>query len=453
MFSTTDTIVAIATPPGRGGLGVVRISGPEAPEIAMRLLGLAKPLIPRRATFGRVVASAEAEPRTVDEVVVTWFTAPQSYTREEVVEIGAHGSPVVLREIVSLAIDAGARLAEPGEFTLRAYLNGRLDLIQAEAVADVIDAVTPAQARAAMDQLEGTLTTRLANLGEGVFNLIAALEASIDFPEEGFHFIQREEVVVQLAAIEERVAAVLAEAGRGRLLREGATLALAGRPNVGKSSLFNALLGTARAIVTDVPGTTRDMISDRVDIDGIPITLVDTAGLHEARDVVEAEGIRRAHRAIAVAAVTIEVRDATAVKARAEQGAVEVGGRRLIVWNKVDLVADDVRRSLARVDDAILVSALTGEGLPQLRTRIVSTLMAGEVLRDTPAISNVRQIRLLERVATAVSRARAVASQGATEEIVLAELAAARVAFEAVTGRTTDEDMLRHIFSRFCIGK
>src|SRR5688500_17172085 len=233
MFSTDDTIVAIATPPGRGGIGIVRLSGPAALHVASAVLSRRAPLEPRRATFTRVRC---AEPsRSADTVVVTSFPAPSSYTGQDVVEISAHGSPVVLRAIVGAAIDAGARLAQPGEFTLRAFLSGKLDLVQAEAVADLIAAATPLQARVAFDQLEGTLTRRITEIDAALFDLVAKLEASLDFPDEGYHFVEPTEVAQQIGAVVERLNSLLCDAGRGRMIREGATVVIVGRPNVGKS--------------------------------------------------------------------------------------------------------------------------------------------------------------------------------------------------------------------------
>src|SRR5918995_3316464 len=282
MFSTEDTIVAIATPAGTGGIGVVRISGASAVEVANGLLRLDAPLQPRHATFARTHG---------DQVVATYFPAPHSYTGEHVVEISAHGSPVVLRQLVEQAMRSGARLAEPGEFTLRAFLNSRIDLVQAEAVADLIDAVTPLQARVAFDQLEGTLTERIGEIDGELFDLIARLEASLDFPDEGYHFIEPSEAGRRITFLVARFDDLLAGARAGRLIREGATVVVAGRPNVGKSSLFNLLAGADRAIVTPVAGTTRDLITERVDIEGLAVTLVDTAGWHETLDIIEREGV------------------------------------------------------------------------------------------------------------------------------------------------------------------
>src|SRR5688572_5718218 len=255
MVSPDDTIVAIATPPGRGGIGIVRLSGPAALRAAHAVLSRRAPLEPRRATFTRIQSAGPQSSRGADTVVVTSFPAPSSYTGQHVVEISAHGSPVVLRGIVDAAIDAGARLAQPGEFTLRAFLSGKLDLVQAEAVADLIAAATPLQARVAFDQLEGTLTRRITDIDAALFDLVAKLEASLDFPDEGYHFVEPAEIAQQIGAVVERLNSLLCDAGRGRMIREGATVVIVVRPNVGKPSPFNGSAGPDRANVTDVQGT------------------------------------------------------------------------------------------------------------------------------------------------------------------------------------------------------
>jgi tRNA modification GTPase len=306
VFSTADTIVAIATPPGRGGLGVVRLSGPEAQAIVRQLVRREAPFEARHATLSTFGSHAGSP---VDRVIVTCFPAPASYTGDDVVEVSAHGSPVVLKAIVQSAMDCGARLAEPGEFTLRAFLNGRIDLMQAEAVADLIDAVTPLQARAAFDQLNGTLTGKIAAIDAALFDFIARLEASVDFPEEGYHFVEPEELIAAIDAIIEQTSALLRDAHRGRMVREGLQVAIVGAPNVGKSSLFNALVGASRAIVDETAGTTRDLVSETVDIHGLRVTLVDTAGLRPTEDRVEREGVSRAALAARVADLLIVVRD------------------------------------------------------------------------------------------------------------------------------------------------
>src|SRR4051812_40545398 len=306
-FSTADTIVAIATPPGRGGIGVVRLSGPDARAIVGALRGSDLPLGPRHATFCRIQTVDEL----IDHAVITLFPSPHSYTGDDVVEISAHGNPVILRAIVAAAVGHGARLAEPGEFTLRAFLNNRVDLTQAEAVADLIDAVTPLQARAAFDQLEGTLTQRIAQVDATLFDLIARLEASVDFPEEGYHFVESDELVGALDALVKNISDLLSQGRRGRMIREGLQIAIIGKPNVGKSSLFNALAGAERAIVTSTPGTTRDLITETVDMNGLRVTLVDSAGLRATDDAVESAGVALARKAIAVADAVLLVVDAS----------------------------------------------------------------------------------------------------------------------------------------------
>jgi tRNA modification GTPase len=448
MFNTDDTIVAIATPPGRGGMGVVRLSGASAPRIASALLDLSAPLEPRHATFARAAG---------DHVVATRFPAPHSYTGEDVVEISAHGSPIVLRQIVQDAMAAGARLAEPGEFTLRAFLHGRMDLIQAEAVGDLIDAVTPLQARAAFDQLEGTLTERIGAIDRELFDLIARIEASLDFPDEGYHFVAAGEAAVTLRAIDEKLGALLGDAQRGRLIREGAQVVIAGKPNVGKSSLFNALLGAGRAIVTPVPGTTRDLVTEATEIDGLRVELIDTAGIREGVDEAEIEGVARARRTWATADLVLVVLDSSRPLDTDDRDLLEDTSRRprLVVANKIDL--PDCWSVSAAAPQVTRVSTTTGAGLDALRQRIRAALEEGSgTPRETVAVTNVRHAALLCRAREALSHAcRSVEQPGGPvpEEFVLTDLQDAQSALEEVTGKRTSEDLLRHIFSSFCIGK
>ena len=492
MFSTSDTIVAIATPPGRGGIGVVRLSGPDAHAVAKRLITHRAALEPRHATLtmvrftedaadvlgppdNREERSSEArapsregaetpqpegrEARTlggsirsgaIDRVVATYFPAPASYTGDDVVELSAHGSPVVLRAIVTAAVGCGARLAEPGEFTLRAFLNGRMDLPQAEAVADLIDAATPLQARVAFDQLDGTLTRRVGAIDASLFDLIARLEASVDFPDEGYHFADPGSVVLELDRLLRETATLTASGKGGRLIREGLAVAIIGAPNVGKSSLFNALVGASRAIVTDTPGTTRDLVTEVVDIHGLRVTLIDTAGLRDTEDAAEAEGVDRARRAAAAADLTLEVVDGSVCHAchtREKSTQIHIN-KTLTVNNKSDICVE-------RHADGLFVSALTGEGIDQLRARMIGALDV-DIQRDEAAVTNIRHIALIERAHAALVRARGAASAeggSMSEEFVLADLQDARAALEEVTGRRSSEDLLEHIFSRFCIGK
>ena len=448
MFSTDDTIVAIATPPGRAGLGVVRVAGPQARAIADRLVP-GPPLTPRQVSVRRLAGSDAGAGAAIDQVVVTCFEAPASYTGDDVVEISAHGSPVLLDAIVRRAMDAGARLAAPGEFTLRAFLNGKLDLVQAEAVADLIEAVTPAQARLAFDQLDGTLSHAIAEVGEALFDLRVRLEASLDFPDEGYHFIQPGEVARGCEAVRARVTALLATARRGRLLREGCRVAIVGAPNVGKSQLFNALLGTGRAIVTPHAGTTRDLLTERCDIGGLAVTLVDTAGVRDGADAIEQEGIARAKRAAADADLRVVVVDRSVPHSAADTEAA-ADSPSIVVANKTDLPS---AWSTADTTATIAVSALTGAGLDDVRAAITRALLAMESLEDPPAVANVRHVALLERVDGRLAEATAHAQAGEGEEIVLASLQDAFAALDEIVGKRSSEDVLREIFARFCIGK
>ena len=389
MFSPTDTIVAIATAPARAGIGVVRISGPRAHGVARAILTVTHDLVPRYATLTHVRAArqagaatpipnpqspiphslggppidqvlttsfpappasagkgsgagfGEAPPRcrVIDEVVTTYFPAPHSYTAEDVVEISAHGSVALLRDIVRAAIGAGARLAEPGEFTLRAFLNGRLDLVQAEAVADLVDAVTPLQARVAFDQLEGTLTRAIGALDRQLFDLAARLEASVDFPEEGYHFVGPGEAGAALRGVCDGIDRLLSTSASGRVIREGRHIAILGKPNVGKSSLFNQLVGTDRAIVAAGPGTTRDMLRETIDLDGIRLGLVDTAGIRASDDEVEREGVMRARGAAGVADLVVLVLDRSRPLEDVDRALMRetASSPRIVVVNKIDL--------------------------------------------------------------------------------------------------------------------
>ena len=485
MFSADDTIVALATPPGRGGLAVVRLSGPKAVSIAERLIAGAPRLEPRRATLVRVVRGSgggggggegeptpgiAAAPDVVDEALVTRFEGPASYTGEDVVEFSVHGSPVIVAEVVGAAVAAGARLARGGEFTLRAFLNGRLDLTRAEAVRDLVEATTPAQAKMALDQLQGTLAERIGEIESLLFDLTARLEASGDFPEEGYRFISPEETLGAVRAARARMEALLAESRRGRLLREGITVAIAGRPNVGKSTLFNRLAGVDRAIVTAVPGTTRDLITEAVMLSGVRMTLVDTAGVRSTADPVEREGVLRAEKAIAAADVVVVVLDASAPLTEADGDLLDTTatGARVVVENKSDLArawgpgrpeASSASASgagpAASAREAVVVSAKSGAGIDEL---IRAIARAGGVAGggELPHISNARQIDLLGHSTEALERLedRLVRSgSNVPEELVLADLREASEYLREVTGNRTTEDLLDAIFSAFCIGK
>jgi tRNA modification GTPase len=453
MFSTSDTIAAIATPAGRGAIGIVRASGPEAHAIVLALLGRSAPLEPRRATFGRVCVRAGGV-AIGDEVVATYFPAPRSYTREDVVEVSGHGSPVVLGAILEGMLEGGARLARPGEFTFRAYINGRFDLSQAEAVGDLIEAVTPLQARVAFDQLEGSLATAIAAVERRLFDLIASLEASLDFPDEGYHFIDPHDAAREVRDVGRVVRELIARAREGRVIREGARVVIAGRANVGKSSLFNRLIDAERAIVTPVPGTTRDLVSETLSVEGVPVLLVDTAGVRPTRDEVEAEGVRRAEAAAGGATVLLLVLDRSLPLTTDDERllAQTAGGARIVVANKAD-------RPPAWSDGAfaaVPTSATSGQGIGELRRRVAAALGRETSSDEPPRVTNIRHARHLQEASAALSRAETLLGApggAAAEELVLVELHEAMAAFEGVAGRRTPDDVLEHIFSRFCVGK
>jgi tRNA modification GTPase len=363
---------------------------------------------------------------------------------------------MVLQSILREAIAHGARLAEPGEFTLRAFLNGKLDLIQAEAVGDLIEAVTPLQARTAFDQLQGTLTTRIGSIEQRLFDLMARLEASLDFPDEGYHFVERLAVRDEVRSLADEVATLLTRSGRGRLIREGASVAILGTPNVGKSSLFNALLNAERAIVTAIPGTTRDLLTERADIRGLSIGLVDTAGLRDAVDVVEQEGVARARRAAADADLTLIVLDRSRELSAEDRALIDAkpARARIVIANKKDLPAA-WRVDRESIGEAIEVSSLTGEGLGRLIDALASALGDRSDTRDEPLVTNVRHIGLLESTHHALDRACEVLTHesNTSEEFILADLQEASSYLQEITGKRTTDDLLRHIFERFCIGK
>lgn len=381
---------------------------------------------------------------TVDQVVVTWFQAPKSYTSEDVVEISCHGAPVVLRHCLERATAAGARLAEPGEFTLRAYLNGRIDLPQAEAVRDLIEATTIFQARIAARQIEGSLSRRLAPIKLQLVELISLLEAGIDFAEDDISVAPAAEILRRLAPIHEGITQMVASFAQGNVVRSGLTLAIVGRPNVGKSSLFNRLLAQDRAIVTDIPGTTRDLVSEVAAIEGIPVKLVDTAGIRGGEGLVETLGIERSFQAMADADVTLVViaeprtPEDDELIARAQSQ-----GRWILVANKADLLPTTDPRALN-------VSALTGEGIDELRRRI---LPAGITEPESGIVTTLRHERLLSESLASLEQARVAVDSNIPHEMLLLDLYGALAALDAITGATTADDILNRIFSTFCIGK
>ncbi len=449
-----DTITAVATPPGRGGIGILRISGPDAVAVAGRILRFS-PNIALKSWTSVLAHLLDAGGEVVDQVVVTYYAAPRSYTAEDVVEIACHGSPVVLRHALQQACKAGARLAEPGEFTLRGYLNGRVDLPQAEAIRDLIDATTLYQARVAAQQAEGSVSRRLKPLKDQLLELIALLEAGIDFAEDDVDVAPTEEILRRLEAVIDGVAQLAASFAYGKLVHEGFTLAIVGRPNVGKSSLFNRLLEQDRAIVTEIAGTTRDTVSETAAIGGLPVRLVDTAGIRDASDEVESLGIERSRQAMADADLTLVVLDGSGALTGEDAELIETAsgqGKSLVVANKCDL-AKDAGDSLPE-SDAIAVSALTGSGITELREAILNLAApAGDWEASGGFITSVRHEQLLRESEEALRHAASAAAMGIPHEMLLLDLYAALRPIDAVTGATTAEDILNRIFSTFCIGK
>jgi tRNA modification GTPase len=384
----------------------------------------------------------------VDQVVASFYAHPRSYTGEDLVEISCHGSPVVLRFCVDRACAAGARLAEPGEFTLRAFLNGRIDLPQAEAVRDLIDATTLYQARIAAQQVEGSVSLRIKPIKEQLLELIALLEAGIDFAEDDVSVASGAEILRRIGPIAQALTRLASTFDYGKVVHSGISLAIVGRPNVGKSSLFNRLLDQDRAIVTEIPGTTRDLVSEVAAIDGIPVKFVDTAGIRSSQDLVETLGIERSYRAMADADATLVVLDLSAPVGADDLALIERArqqGRHILVGNKSDLP-----RQAAPVEGLIEVSALTGEGILKLREAIAPAATRSE---DTGFITSLRHEQLLQESIEALSQARKATELGLPHEMLLLDLYAALRPIDAITGATTADDILNRIFSTFCIGK
>ncbi|MFP5236759.1 MAG: tRNA uridine-5-carboxymethylaminomethyl(34) synthesis GTPase MnmE [Acidobacteriota bacterium] len=451
--ATADTIAAISTPPGRGGIGIVRVSGPQAPSIAAQLLRLRRPLEHGRPHLAEVLDEQGTE--RIDEAMVTYFAAPHSYTTDDLVEIAAHGSPVVLDMLLRRALALGARLAEPGEFTQRAFLAGRIDLTQAEAVRDLIEAQTLTQARQAASQLGGALSHRVAPLKQGLVELIALLEAGIDFAEDDVEVTPESAIAQRIDALVGPLTTLEATFTRGRIVHDGLSLAIVGRPNAGKSSLFNRLVERERAIVTATPGTTRDTISERIALEGIPLELIDTAGLREAHEEAEQLGIARSREAFADAGLVLVVLDATQPLNEEEReilAAVE-GRPAIIALNKTDLTsraAGDTRAFAAT--PFVPTSALTGEGIIDLRARIVA-LASGGAASEPGMLTSLRHHQAVTTTLSALADAARANASSIPHEMILLDLYRALWALDSLTGQTTADDILNLIFSTFCIGK
>ena len=464
-----ETIAAISTPPGRGGIGIVRLSGPHALEIANALLTLRNPLTHARALFAEI-----RDPETqhkLDEAIVTYFARPNSYTGEDLVEIAAHGSPVVLELLMRLALQRGARVARPGEFTERAFLSGRIDLTQAEAVRDLIESQTLYQARIAAEQMGGALSRRIHAPKQALVELIALLEAGIDFAEDDIDFTPDSEIVTRIDTIAADLEKLARSFAHGRLVHSGLTLAIVGRPNVGKSSLFNRLVERERAIVTAAPGTTRDLVTERVSLGGIPVELVDTAGLREATDEAESIGIQKSREVLAAADLVLVVLEA-GIPLREDEAELirSLAGRHaLIARNKSDLNSSlnsdpypDPAPDPTAANNAglvldtlptVLTSALTGDGIAELRSSLLEMVRSPSSESESGMLTNLRHHEAVTSGLASLTAARRAVAHKTPHEMLLLDLYSSLRQLDSLTGQTTADDILNRIFASFCIGK
>jgi tRNA modification GTPase len=449
MRASGDTICAIATPPGHGGIGIVRASGPAVPSLATAILGRLP--AERHAHFARFL---DGSGEVIDEGLALFFPGPRSFTGEDVLELQGHGGPAILDRLLRRLIELGARLAGPGEFSERAFLNGKLDLAQAEAVADLIAATSEAGARAAMRSLQGEFSAAVHALVEALIELRLYVESAIDFPDEEIDFLSEGAVSGRLTAIEERLAEVLATARRGQVLRDGMTVVIAGRPNAGKSSLLNRLAGYEAAIVTDVAGTTRDVLREHIHIDGMPLHVIDTAGLRNSADLVEQEGIRRAWHAIEAAdqvLLLVDDRHGPEAIEHAVLARLPAGVGVTLIRNKIDLSGTAPGLGVGARGPELAVSAHTGEGLDALRAHLKSLM--GYDAETSGFIARRRHLEALERAASHLTLGRQQLEIYRAGELLAEELRQAQTALSEITGEFTSDDLLGRIFSSFCIGK
>jgi tRNA modification GTPase len=447
-MTESDIIAAIATAPGRGGIGVVRVSGPRLDTFITALIG--EPLLPRRATL---TAFNDARRSAIDEGIAVYFPAPHSYTGQDVLELHGHGGPMVLQLLLKRCIELGARPAQAGEFTRRAYLNDKIDLAQAESVADLIDAATAEAARSALRSLQGAFSRRIEELLDALVELRTLVEAALDFPDEDVEFIKQSDGAGRLAMLQDRLQEVLSASQQGSLLREGMRVVLAGQPNVGKSSLLNRLAGEELAIVTDIPGTTRDAIRQSISIDGIPVHVIDTAGLRPSSDPVEKLGIARTWEAIEHADLVVLLVDATQGEAGADR---EIMARlpatlpRLKVMNKIDLLPRPPALERGRGAGTVWMSAKTGDGVDLLRRALLEAVGWLGGSSEGLFMARERHLQALQLARTHLERA---THQVANLELFAEELRLVQQALGTITGQFTSDDLLGEIFSRFCIGK
>lgn len=451
MVSKSDTIVAIATPAGRGGLGIVRVSGPAAHTMALSIAQRDKLLTPRHAHYCKI---HDHEERVIDEGLLVFFPGPNSYTGEDVLEVYAHGSRIVLGRIVDHILKTGGRLARPGEFTERAFLNDKIDLVQAEAVADLIDATSEHAARSAMRSLDGEFSRRIDQLLEAIIRVRTFVEGSLDFPDEEIDFLSEADIEQQINAIVDNLDAITVRAQQGAVLKEGIGLAIVGRPNVGKSTLLNQLAGREAAIVTEIPGTTRDPVEQDILIDGIPVRIIDTAGLRETGHRIELEGIRRTHHAIRGADIVVYVQDYNDRTECSDSWMQEYAGKKILhVVNKIDLY--EVNPAVNEDDEGrtkIMLSAKTGAGM-ELLTDQLKNLMGLQELFEDVFMARKRHLEALEKTCRHLHAAGKIATGKDSTELMAEELRLAQEALGEITGKYVADDLLGSIFSSFCIGK
>jgi tRNA modification GTPase len=457
-----DTIVALATPNGRSGIGVIRLSGADSLAITKKLVReKGEEFTPRVAHLAQLFDGGSDE--TIDEAIVTYFKAPHSFTGEDIVEISCHGSPPILRQVLDVCLRSGARLAEPGEFSLRALANGQMDLTEAEAIRDLIDAQTVASARQAVRQLRGEFSHELQPIKDKLLDVIVVLESALEFVEDDLPDVQAKGVYDKLIKIRESIQQIASTYKAGHLIREGLKVAIVGRPNVGKSSLFNALVGSDRAIVTNIAGTTRDQLHERLTIKDIPISLIDTAGLRETNDTVEIIGVERSRRVMADADLVIAMIDSSEQPTSEDHEILDGLSdlSHMVVYNKTDKISEnELRDQIAKFHFAgpreprsVAISAKTGSGVDELKEAIVQPFMPDAASSAGFLVSDARHLDLLNRASDEIEQSLAALDAKASEEITLIGLHNALRYLGQITGETTTEDMLTRIFSTFCIGK
>lgn len=444
MQPARDTIAAIATPPGTGGVSIIRISGGEALAIAARVSGITP--APRRATLAHI---RDARGDTLDQALLLYYPAPHSYTGEDTLEIQGHGGIAVTQAVLAAVLDAGARLAEPGEYTRRAYLNNKIDLAQAEAIADLINARSQAAVKAANRSLQGDFSRQIETLAADLLALRIYIEAALDFPEEEIDFLREGDIAARLQGWGERLRTLLAQSTQGRLMNDGINLVIAGKPNAGKSSLLNALVGEERAIVTAQAGTTRDIVRETILIHGMPVNILDTAGLREASDLVEQEGIRRTRQALNQADLILLLRDGSALDDDAADDALPANIPQLLAYNKADQTLPAVQAQHA---DGLWLSAKTGAGIDALRDAIARAV-GRDSREESPYIARERHLRALHQAERHYQHALAQLHSTQNGELIAEDLRLAHEALGSITGAVSSDDLLGHIFSSFCIGK